>query len=663
MKSIAIGAGIWFLFFLLVGLSCSNPSQQNIVDPITIDLTDPIVQKIYSLQDRRDAKSLHEYAYSENPSYRFLAAQAMASVQSLDNNADLAKMAKDPYQAIREEAVFALGQSYRQNAVRPIQEVMNMETDPAVLAKSYEAIGKCGGPDELNELLSLDHFADNQLNYGLALGIYRFALRNIVSQISITRMTMFLDSTFNDETRRISANYLARLTGVDLMDQLDAITNRLLQDKDPVVRSNMAIALNKTNSSRARTALIMALEKDEDYRVRVNALRSLVYFDYNEVSDHVYKALNDPHIQVRITASEFFLLITMRKDATKYALYASKMEDWLPKANLLKAALKFAEPELELKINSFLKNKAKTEANPYAKAAYVEALSGDIKNYQLLANIAFSAEKEVVTTAAMQGLNRMRISEEFSEQIHKARLNPEQIEKDFLQIYKNGISSGETTLTAVAAIALRNPELNFKDQVDDLEFLTSAQANLILPREMETYLELQKTLNFFEEKENETPAETPFNNPIDWAHVESILGHDKARVTTTKGVMTVELKILEAPGTVSNFVKLVQEDFYDSLSFHRVVPNFVAQGGCPRGDGYGSTETSIRSEFANHYFQEGSFGVASSGKDTESCQWFVCHFPTFHLDGGYTNFATVIEGLEVAHNLEIGDLILDIELL
>jgi cyclophilin family peptidyl-prolyl cis-trans isomerase len=81
----------------------------------------------------------------------------------------------------------------------------------------------------------------------------------------------------------------------------------------------------------------------------------------------------------------------------------------------------------------------------------------------------------------------------------------------------------------------------------------------------------------------------------------------------------------------------------------------VALGGCPRGDGYGSTDYSIRSEFAPLRYQVGSVGLASAGKDTESCQWFITHVPTPHLDGRYTIFAQVTKGMEVVNRLEIGD--------
>ncbi|AMM52708.1 hypothetical protein TH61_02870 [Rufibacter sp. DG15C] len=131
----------------------------------------------------------------------------------------------------------------------------------------------------------------------------------------------------------------------------------------------------------------------------------------------------------------------------------------------------------------------------------------------------------------------------------------------------------------------------------------------------------------------------------------------RALLKTSKGDITFELLVEDAPGSVANFVQLTEIGFFIGKNFHRVVPNFVAQGGDPRGDGWGSSEDGIRSEFANLHYLEGYVGMASAGKDTESCQWFITHSPTPHLDGRYTIFARVVKGMDVVHQLNIGDTI------
>jgi len=119
--------------------------------------------------------------------------------------------------------------------------------------------------------------------------------------------------------------------------------------------------------------------------------------------------------------------------------------------------------------------------------------------------------------------------------------------------------------------------------------------------------------------------------------------------------------IENAPGSTANFVKLAKKDFYNNAVIHRVVPNFVVQGGCPRGDGWGSSDNSIRSEFPDLQYLEGYVGMASAGKDTETCQWFITHCPTPHLDGHYSIFGKVIEGMEVVHKIEMNDHVTKVE--
>ncbi|MCL4107228.1 UNVERIFIED_CONTAM: hypothetical protein GTU68_033043 [Idotea baltica] len=105
-----------------------------------------------------------------------------------------------------------------------------------------------------------------------------------------------------------------------------------------------------------------------------------------------------------------------------------------------------------------------------------------------------------------------------------------------------------------------------------------------------------------------------------------------------------------------NMIELVKSGFYNNKYFHRVIPNFVAQAGCPDGDGYGSLNYTIRSELNNvHYDDEGFIGFASAGLHTESTQWFITYCPTPHLDGKYSLFGKVVGGMNVVNDIEIGD--------
>ena len=135
-----------------------------------------------------------------------------------------------------------------------------------------------------------------------------------------------------------------------------------------------------------------------------------------------------------------------------------------------------------------------------------------------------------------------------------------------------------------------------------------------------------------------------------------------ARIVTEKGEIVLDLFPDHAPGTVANFAKLAQSGFYDGLTFHRVIPHFVIQGGCPRGDGTGGPGYTIKCETEGnpHRHLRGSLSMAHAGKDTGGSQFFICHEPQPHLDGVHTVFGQVREGMEVVDAIRQGDRMLTV---
>lgn len=133
----------------------------------------------------------------------------------------------------------------------------------------------------------------------------------------------------------------------------------------------------------------------------------------------------------------------------------------------------------------------------------------------------------------------------------------------------------------------------------------------------------------------------------------------QAVLKTDHGTMRIELFPNEAPGTVANFERLANSGFYDALCFHRVIPNFVVQGGCPRGDGTGGPGYTIPCETQGnwHRHERGSLSMAHAGKDTGGSQFFICHSPQRHLDGKHTVFGQVVEGLDVLDAIRARDTI------
>jgi peptidyl-prolyl cis-trans isomerase B (cyclophilin B) len=126
--------------------------------------------------------------------------------------------------------------------------------------------------------------------------------------------------------------------------------------------------------------------------------------------------------------------------------------------------------------------------------------------------------------------------------------------------------------------------------------------------------------------------------------------------------MTLELFDKDAPGTVANFEKLANDGFYDGLTFHRVIPNFMIQGGCPIGNGTGGPGYKIPCETKGNpnTHQRGSLSMAHAGPNTGGSQFFICHSPQPHLDGLHTVFGRVTEGVDIVDKVRGGDKMLKV---
>lgn len=130
-----------------------------------------------------------------------------------------------------------------------------------------------------------------------------------------------------------------------------------------------------------------------------------------------------------------------------------------------------------------------------------------------------------------------------------------------------------------------------------------------------------------------------------------------ATIETNKGAIRLELHAEQAPKTVANFEKLAGDGFYNGLSFHRVIPNFMIQTGCPQGTGTGGPGYQFEDEFDDslRHDRAGILSMANAGPNTNGSQFFITHGPTPHLDGKHSVFGVVLDGQDVVDAIEQGD--------
>lgn len=640
---------------------------------------DKTLRNLLDYQDKQEVDSLILYFSDKNPTYRYTAAMAMASIKSPKAIEDLKNLLTDNVSKVRTAAAFALGQIGDDKAEDILvasfdQEdslAMNYEFNAAVL----EAVGKCGNKNNLNAISSVTTYrrSDTLLVKGQALAIYRYALRNIVSDSGTDRMTEILTKNgFPEEVQTVAANYFYRAKKVVLdTTQTRMLGEKFIRLKNPEIKMALAFGLAKTKSNIALDYLISGLRGEPDYRVKSNIIRSLSNFDYVRVKPLMLGMLNDDNKHVSNTAAEYFVKYGVRKDVQLYRKKALEQSHWWPRANMYKAANKYLSPysvNTRVLINNEIKKRFDDSNNLAEKAVLLKAMAAYPKNLEEIKTRALNSDQPLLRVAGVESLVEIVENENF---VNYMRSKTKIARKEIGELFKVIIDNADEGMVAVAAVALRNPANKFfKDQFEEIGWMKEGLKKLKLPRDIEAYNELEKTIAYFKtsEKEGEDNEEKPtpeiklkkpaYNHPINWRIVKNITDRTRAKIQTNRGVIIFKFLKNEAPASCANFVELAKDGFYDGKSFHRVVSNFVVQGGCPRGDGYGALDYTIRSEISQvSYDDAGYVGMASSGNHTECTQWFITHSPTLHLDGNYTIFAQVDEGMDIVHKIEPGDII------
>ncbi len=647
-----------FSFLIFVLFSCNkadeNHSANNRLSSIN-KFSDENILKIAKAQYRRDINTLLSYFDSKKPEYREAAAMAFASVQDSMLVIDLAKLLSDENMKVRAAAAFAIGQSASSAGAKILYAQLQKEENDLVKKVFLDAIGKCADKKLMQKIINFQtDFKHEDVLAGKALAMSRFSIRGMANEQLVDEVFRLLSSKKVSENVKYFASIaLSRNTEPVNDEQLIILKNLYHQTTLIETQLNLVLAANKNLSDSSLMFLYSVFENAKDYRLRINALRSLSAFDYEKVRDIYFKALNDTNVNVAIRASQFFIDAGIHGNVQLYLQKAKQINNWRVRANMFLAANRYADKQTKPEISKIIIDKYQTSGNNYEKAWLLKALGGNANQWKFIENEVFSTEIPIIRSMGMDAL---------AEIYESINTHENDKQKQFAGIFKKAVLSGDVALISVASGILRNPYFGFKKIISDYEFLNTAANNLQLPKQLEAYLELQKTLVFFRDSGKVEFPKIQYKK-INWEDLKKIDPAQKIAIKTSKGDIIIRLDVENNPATVATFIDLIKSKFYKALHIHRVVPNFVIQDGCPRGDGWGSPDFSIRSEFYNSYYETGSLGMASAGKDTESSQWFITHSPTPHLDGRYTMFGKVIEGMKVVHKIEVGDEIYDIVLI
>jgi cyclophilin family peptidyl-prolyl cis-trans isomerase/HEAT repeat protein len=612
--------------------------------PRTINkFSDSSIRKIADFRDRRMSDSLYRYLRHPEALYRKEAALAFASVQdSLSIKALGRLLLQEKDTAVRRCVAFAIGQTPSSESERIILASIIRESNRSVLSELLESYGKT---TRHWQLINPAFFHDSVEAEGLAWSIYRAGLNGKTDSTANRVAGNLLGKGNNFLTRLGAAHYFGR-SARDFERQFDAIKNCALGDPSTEVRMAAVYSLRKINLPESLATIRQVLSAETDPRVRVNAVRALQSFDFEETKAELFKAVKDKQISVGIAASEVLKNVSSGENWVEIANLAAVIDHWRIRSNIYEAAIKSSfEAVPEEILSTYHKS-----GNPYEKAALLACLQNHLPSFDFIKEEFIKADTPVLRTAAANALANLTHHKAFS----AAKKD------DFIAVLKHAIALGDAPSIGALAAPVSDPALKYDSVLDDPTFLKNALANMSLPQDYEAIEPLEKAIAFLEGRAPKQ-IKNDFNHPIDWNYVLQVPKEQIVIVKTSRGNIKVRLFVEEAPGSVANFLKLATSNYFDKKPFHRVVPNFVIQGGCKRGDGSGSEDYSIRSEFSHRRYKTGSLGMASSGKDTEGTQWFITHSPTPHLDGRYTVFGEVIEGMKVVELMQVGDKINSIE--
>jgi cyclophilin family peptidyl-prolyl cis-trans isomerase/HEAT repeat protein len=617
---------------------------------------------------------------------------AFGSIQDTAVIPLLMRNLSDPVDAVQLAAAFAIGQSA--TLLSPKGKI-NLESEliwkklgyTKVDERLIEEIGKFGTEDALSQLMiKYGTLFPRVYTNGLMMSIARFAIRGIYNKEAIQYLTTFTKHQSAANWRAMYA--LMRISTIskshtEIMYEINNIS-QLYKDGNPLTRMHLATLLGRLKSEEYCLDPLMRMAGfDHDWRVRVNAIKALSDFDLKG-KDNVIKtfkrAFYDDNIHIALTALSSFGNVDLNDQdssaITKETLgWLKRMVENPDRAYKWQyqgqASITYAKLVGEEAVDLLLSEK---DLSPQLQANIIEALAqtGSTKVISELFNY-LESDNPIIVKATLEGLQTL---------ISKNKQDKQLIDRFYLALIKALDSYDVAVISSATSILIDSLFL----RTSSVEMLITALTGLRMPDDNEAMQEIINTLGKLKDdravdvlrKQLQQPyrilalaAASALESITGKNYLKEIANHLQPqyvdldfkylRSLPKNPTVTIVLYPGKAPFTVMNFLKLAEKGFYHGMVFHRIVPNFVIQGGDPRGDGWGGPGYSIRSEFSDFTFDENYVGMASSGKDTEGSQFFITQSPQPHLDGRYTIFGKVISGMDKVFRMQSDDRIFDIK--
>lgn len=672
----------WYGLLLVLTFSCGKLDEKLILQELQ--------QAEYSR--KADPQKFIRWFNHKNRLIRLKAVETLGKIQDTTQAVLLANRLTDEDPGVRAAAAFALGQLFSPVAENYLTDALQVETDKSIRLKIIDAYGKTGTGKNLNPLRDFSDSGDKDYLKSFALAYGMLAYRGYPPLQLYSSMERLLLLTDDPELSWRLAYAVHRIRGLGTFEFLAKSLEkedpraryfalRGLVDIDALMKSpeftplktqpNYRELWNKYQSRNFRQQIIAQLQ-DSTWYVRIAALDLAGKMGDANFQGEIIKLLDDPHPNVRIQAIRS--LANYKDWSTRREMRRLYQEspDWRIRGEAL-TVLALIQPEEALKI-------VKDDLLPRPWPQNYYAIK-TLENIDTFGQQKPPKETDEATTLLMQ-LARGNLPAQKTLAIEALvnRSKPPSLEF-FLEALKSGdlaiativsnyLALAKSPLTVLAVQPLIETYRKFSAPRDleamepiivALDSIGSEEALPFLREELRNpYPEIrEKARRAIQHITGNKAVEMP---PVQTAYAvrwdfPPLSPDSLYQVTfrTSAGEFTIELNPEKAPINTANIVSLVKQNFYNGISFHRVVPGFVVQVGDPRGDGWGGPGYSVLCEYNDLPYERGTVGMALAGKDTGGSQFFVTHTPQPHLNGRYTVIGQVISGMETIDRLMIFD--------
>lgn len=661
--------------------------------------------KILVLQDTRslgEKRELVNYLKSSDESIVRITLNALANIQDSTTADDIGLFLHgNKSTGIKLFGYSALGRIPCGASDKYLLEALNSETEPFVLSAVLDALGRVGNEKSLNLVIEFKNNNEDVLK-AKSLSIARFALRNIKSVDAVSFLSDVVESDLSETVKIHAAYALYRMRNKDLLLPLHSKLISLAKSENKFIRMWAFSALGYIADTGDIDFVVNSLNKEENWKVKVKILNSLPLYKKTSESvldEKLVNAVtslyddenpNTAQTALRITALLFSDLhqqnknLQTIKDRLEWFFPVDKAVEWQTKGEALLAYGTIFTEDVKDELFRKMSETENEDLVPYI-----------IKSFQFFNNAAICKELTDSVRTIVQRYNKLK-NQESGEMVQDATLAniyrayvetvsalkgkaDAETQKYIFLILSEFTGSKDPSILDICFTGL-NDKIYEKDRKEIHMILALDYKELVYPKDKDAIIAFINEFGELNMKESEDILKANLNSvnydickastnalkkitgkeytfstkpktDFDWEFIDKMYLKKHVTLITNRGTIKFMMTPEFTPFTVQNFIKLAEKKFYDNTIFHRIVPNFVIQGGDPLNNGYGGPEFSIRSEFSDLLFMQGAVGMASDGKDTEGSQFFIMHSPHFHLDGKYTLFGFVTEGQDVVDHI------------